>query len=318
MHRGYVKLWRCIEDTGLIGQPTAFYLYSYLLLKATHKAKSFVVGGAVFNLDAGQVLIGRNKLADETGLSVQQIRTALELLKKLSFITCKSTNKCTIVSIVNWDTYQQQQPEDNQQDGQQTNQQVNQHLTSAQPAPNQRLTTIQECKNINNNTPSNEGVVAAEPGDDEKPMKKSCPPCPHKQLVEAYHDTIPTLPKVKVWDKERERNMQARWRERWAAGKYATQQEGLAYWIRFFEYVKDSCPWLMGKVSDRNGKAFRADLGWMILPRNFKKIIEGRYEVQQQQDNSGDDLLAHIDAARREAREAAERHAHENSPWRRS
>lgn len=167
-------------------------------------------------------------------------------------------------------------------------------------------------------TPSNEGVVAAEPGDDEKPMKKSCPPCPHKQLVEAYHDTIPTLPKVKVWDKERERNMQARWRERWAAGKYATQQEGLAYWIRFFEYVKDSCPWLMGKVSDRNGKAFRADLGWMILPRNFKKIIEGRYEVQQQQDNSGDDLLAHIDAARREAREAAERHARENSPWRRS
>ena len=174
MHRGYVKLWRCIEDTGLIGQPTAFYLYSYLLLKATHKAKSFVVGGAVFNLDAGQVLIGRNKLADETGLSVQKIRTALELLKKLSFITCKSTNKCTIVSIVNWDTYQQRQPEDNHQDCQQTNQQVNQHLTSAQPAPNHRLTTIQECKNIrteeNNNTPhtpqGGRGAASEEYSDD--------------------------------------------------------------------------------------------------------------------------------------------------------
>lgn len=185
MHRGYVKLWRCIEDTGLIGQPTAFYLYSYLLLKATHKAKSFVVGGAVFNLDAGQVLIGRNKLADETGLSVQKIRTALELLKKLSFITCKSTNKCTIVSIVNWDTYQQRQPEDNQQYCQQTNQQVNQHLTSAQPAPNQRLTTIQECKNIrteeNNNTP-----LTPQGGEREKRSSRFTPPSPDE--VQRYCD----------------------------------------------------------------------------------------------------------------------------------
>lgn len=152
MHRGYIKLWRCIEDTGLVGQPTAFYLYSYLLLKATHKAKSVVVSGAVFDLDAGQVVIGRNRLADDTGLSVQQVRTALELLKKLSIITCKATNKCTVVSLVNWDTYQNNQPEPNQQD----NQQSNQHPTSTQPAPNQRLTTIQECKNISteeNNTP---------------------------------------------------------------------------------------------------------------------------------------------------------------------
>lgn len=152
MHRGYVKLWRCIEDTGLVGQPTAFYLYSYLLLKSTHKAKSVVVSGAVFNLDAGQVVIGRNKLADETGLSVQQVRTALELLKKLSIITCKATNKCTVVSIVNWDTYQNNHPAPNQQD----NQQSNQRPTSAQPALNQRLTTIQECKNIRteeDNTP---------------------------------------------------------------------------------------------------------------------------------------------------------------------
>ena len=144
MHRGYVKLWRCIEDSGLVGQPTAFYLYSFLLLRATHKQKSFVAGGAVFNLDPGQILVGRNKLSEETGLSVQQIRTALELLKKLSIITCETTNKCTIVSIVNWDTYQNQQPAVNQQ----SNQQSNQRSTSGQPAVNQRLTTIQEYKNI--------------------------------------------------------------------------------------------------------------------------------------------------------------------------
>ena len=111
MHRGYVKLWRCIEDSGLVGQPNAFYLYSFLLLRATHKQKSFVAGGAAFDLEPGQVIVGRNKLAEETGLSVQNVRTDLSLLKKLSLITCKITKKCTIVSISNWNEYQGQQAE---------------------------------------------------------------------------------------------------------------------------------------------------------------------------------------------------------------
>lgn len=180
------------------------------------------------------------------------------------------------------------------------------------------------------NTTPDGVVVDAVPGDDlsaevgadnrqasdgERPAKgKGCPPCPHQAIVDLYHELLPELSRIKIWDKERQTNMQARWRDRWKAGKYASQQEGLAYWTRFFEYVRDRCPWLMGQVSDRNGKAFRADLGWMILPRNFKKIIEGRYEAIESQDN-GDDLLALMEASRKEAREAAERRARENSPW---
>lgn len=180
------------------------------------------------------------------------------------------------------------------------------------------------------NTTPDGVVVDAVPGDDlsaevgadnrqasdgERPAKgKGCPPCPHQAIVDLYHELLPELSRIKVWDKERQTNMQARWRDRWKAGKYASQQEGLAYWTRFFEYVRDRCPWLMGQVSDRNGKAFRADLGWMILPRNFKKIIEGRYEAIESQDN-GDDLLELMEASRKEAREAAERRARENSPW---
>ena len=114
-----------------------------------------------------------------------------------------------------------------------------------------------------------------------KATKPVAPPCPHKQLVELYHEILPTLPRVKVWDSERERNMQARWRERWESGKYTTQEEGLAYWRRLFAYIH-GCPWLMGEIADREGKTFRADLGWIILPRNFKKIIEGRYDQRQE------------------------------------
>ena len=163
MHRGYVKLWRCIEDSGLVGQPTAFYLYSYLLLKATHKPKSVVVGGAVFNLEPGEAVIGRNKISEATGLTVRQIRTALELLKKLSLIASRTTNKCTIVSINNWGTYQGNQEQSGQQNDQQTGQQPasnrpadDQQAASARPATGQRPATIQEYKNIRteeDNTP---------------------------------------------------------------------------------------------------------------------------------------------------------------------
>lgn len=155
MHRGYVKLWRCIEDSGLVGQPTAFYLYSYLLLKATHKPKSVVVGGSVFNLEPGEAVIGRNKISEATGLSVRQVRTALELLKKMYIIASRTTNKCTIVSIVNWDTYQGNQEQSGQQIDQRRGQQAasrrpadDQQAASARPAPGQRPATIQEYKNI--------------------------------------------------------------------------------------------------------------------------------------------------------------------------
>lgn len=203
MHRGYVKLWRCVEDTGLMGQPSAFYLYTYLLLKATHKPKSFVVGGAVFDLQPGQVIVGRNKLADDTGLSVQQIRTALELLKKLSIISCKVTNKCTVISINNWDTYQNQQPAPNQQD----NQQVNQRLTNDQPAPNQHLTTIQEYKNVrieeckkNTTYPPKGDSVAKEEYSDEFEMFWREYPNKNSGKKKAYSSFKTAMKKTKLAD----------------------------------------------------------------------------------------------------------------------
>ena len=56
-------------------------------------------------------------------------------LKKLQKLTIKPTNKFSIVTIINWDSYQGQQNK--------TNQQTNQEVTSKSPASNHK----QECKN---------------------------------------------------------------------------------------------------------------------------------------------------------------------------
>ena len=107
-----------------------------------------------------------------------------------------------------------------------------------------------------------------------------CPPCPHERILAAYHEALPELPSVKVWDGTRKSHLQARWRERWKAGKYASQTDGVAYWTRLFRHVR-TCDWLMGRVTGRDGRAFKASLGWIVRPENFAKLIEGRYDRQE-------------------------------------
>jgi hypothetical protein len=113
----------------------------------------------------------------------------------------------------------------------------------------------------------------------EKPEEEGAdgtPPCPHQAVLDAYHEILPELPKMKTWGDDRQDKLRTRWRERWTARKYRTQSEGIAYFRRLFAYIRDS-DFLMGRTTDRYGKSFVASLDWIVLPRNFAKIIEGRY-----------------------------------------
>ena len=65
-------------------------------------------------------------------MSVQSVRTSLNHLMATGVITTRSTNKYTIITIVNWDSYQHQVAGDNPLN----NQSVNQGLTHNQPATN--------------------------------------------------------------------------------------------------------------------------------------------------------------------------------------
>ena len=86
----------------------------------------------------GQIITSREKLANEVGISVQQLRTAIEKLKSTSEITCVSTNGFTRFCIQNFNKYQDGNQEDNQG--------INKRVTSDQPADNQRITTTKEGK----------------------------------------------------------------------------------------------------------------------------------------------------------------------------
>lgn len=83
-------------------------LFLHLLLTANWEDGKF----KGIEIPRGSLITGRKKLSKETGLSEQEIRTALTKLKSTNEITIKTTSKYSIISIQNYDIYQQndQQP----------------------------------------------------------------------------------------------------------------------------------------------------------------------------------------------------------------
>jgi uncharacterized protein YdaU (DUF1376 family) len=109
--------------------------------------------------------------------------------------------------------------------------------------------------------------------------KLGFPKCNHQAVIDLYHQHLPTLRKVEVWNETRKGYLRQRWREiatEFAEKQELTEQVMLDYWARFFSYVAES-KFLTGRVNDKSGRTFTADLEWILKPSNFAKIIEGKY-----------------------------------------
>lgn len=94
----FVKLEDSLLSEELFKKPSALTLYIYLLLRATHETTKF----QEVELQAGQAVIGLKKTAEDTGLSVQQVRTALDYLEATRKITRTATHRFSVVTIENW------------------------------------------------------------------------------------------------------------------------------------------------------------------------------------------------------------------------
>lgn len=91
------------------------------------------------------------------------------------------------------------------------------------------------------------------------------PPCPQQKIIDSYHNTLPELPRVKHWPENLQTILRTRWKE-------DPVRQNLAWWEKFFRYVHES-DFLMGRTRE----AFVADLEWLVRPKNFTKIANGRY-----------------------------------------
>lgn len=137
---------------------------------------------------------------------------------------------------------------------------------------NQELETINQEPLININT-------SICPPDGELAVNSKLPDCEHKKVIDLYHQTLPTLRKVEVWNETRKGYLRQRWREvadELAQTKPIQAPDVLEWWDKFFNHVGKS-KFLMGKINGRDGRQFTADLEWILKPSNFAKIVEGKY-----------------------------------------
>jgi len=146
MNRGYVNLYRKLLADGWLKDHKTMILLLYCLMRASHKPRKTIIGTEQVELEAGQLVTGRDQVLHYTGLSEQNYRTCLKRLKSRGTITTKATNRYTIITVVNWSTYQNNPDNANEQNNEQTNEQ----LTSSQRTGNEQVTTNKNYKNYKN------------------------------------------------------------------------------------------------------------------------------------------------------------------------
>lgn len=206
MERGYVKLWRKTLDSGILQHPAAWQLFGYLLLKTSHRPHRQIIGGVVFDLKPGEVAFGRQKAAADLGLSEKQIRTALDMLKKLEIVDCEATNRCTTISFVNWHRYQEYGPADGPADGQADGQANGQQAASNGPAAGHEQEL--RIKNILNTPPYSPPVgdggdaAASVPAGKATPKKQPCS-VEFERFWKAYPKKRGKDAAFRAWEKRR-------------------------------------------------------------------------------------------------------------------
>ena len=150
---GFVAFPRGLTAWEWYDDPNTCRLFFHLMLTANWEPKNW--HGIV--IEPGSRVASLSRLAAETGLTIQNIRTSLERLKSTGYLTIKSTNKYSVISINNW------------MEVTGYNKVSNTQLTFNQHSTNNQLTTTKPLKQINNITssfplpPSQQGEAPPQP-----------------------------------------------------------------------------------------------------------------------------------------------------------
>jgi len=140
---GYVKLPRQLVFGELEKlRPSERWLAIVCLAAANHKSRRFFDRKTkkFINIPRGAFLTSLEKLAAKSGLTVRTVRTGLEILGLTGFLTNAVTNAGRIISITNFDAYQNQDAETDKQ----VDKQVDSSCTSHFAGKNYQQTRIKQ------------------------------------------------------------------------------------------------------------------------------------------------------------------------------
>lgn len=108
------------------------------------------------------------------------------------------------------------------------------------------------------------------------------PDCPYERLFNVYHEALPMLGRVVVISPARKATLRSRWTEVCAAEKYSVD-EGVQ-WFRDFLWGVRKSKFLTGNGAPGKNRErpFKADFDWLMTPKYFARVVEGRYHEETQ------------------------------------
>jgi biotin operon repressor len=133
--KGFIKLPREISEWEWYQDPVAFRLFTHLILRANYTTKKWQ--GTL--VQRGQLTTSTDHLAHDLNLSIQQIRTGIKKLKSSGYITVKTTNKFTLITVIDYEKMQGNHTSANKQN--------NTLATNQTQTDNKQITTTKEGKN---------------------------------------------------------------------------------------------------------------------------------------------------------------------------
>lgn len=100
---GWVKLYRSIFDWEWWDDTNTTKVFIYCLLKANPSDKQW----RGISVRRGSFVTSRKHIADEVNMTEQEVRTAIDHLLTTGEITKSSTNKLTMITVTNYESYQE-------------------------------------------------------------------------------------------------------------------------------------------------------------------------------------------------------------------
>lgn len=148
---GWISLHRKLLDNPVVCKdPDHIAVWIYLLLNATHAGYDTMFEGTRIKLKPGQLITGRKSISSSLKVSESKVQRILKTFETEHQIEQQTTPRNRLVSILNWNQYQQ--PE------QQIEQQLNNKRTTTEQQVNTNNNDNKD-NNVNNANKNNKGLI---------------------------------------------------------------------------------------------------------------------------------------------------------------
>ena len=142
MNNGYVKLYRQLLVSPVFQNEGLLKVWIWCLLKATHKGKDEIIGFQKIHLDPGQFVSGRKKDSQVLGITESAFYRRINALKKMEMLSLNTNNRFSVITIENWEKYQNAY--DSYEQG------FAQQMDNKWTADEQQMNTNKNVKNVKN------------------------------------------------------------------------------------------------------------------------------------------------------------------------